>query len=142
MKNHDFKINADVLLVESNPQQASEMLKMIEKHQITNSTFWLEDGRQAMDYLHGKGVFRERDKTINPRLIFLNINTTTRNGAAVLSEIRATPELENIPVVFMSSTEPEQYEVKKYDLNVDNFILKPLDSLELTNVMESISQPV
>ena len=137
MKDTKIIIDADILLIENNPQQASKMLKMIEKHQITNSTFWLEDGNQAMDYLHGEGVFADRDTKITPRLIFLNNNIPTKNGLEVLSEIRSTPSLKHIPVVFMCSEEQEQDQIKYYDPNVNNSILKPFNAGELTYIMNN-----
>lgn len=93
MEPSEVNIYAQILIIEDNPGQASEMLKMIEDHRINDSILWLEDGIEAMNYLHGLGDFLRRDIKITPKLIFLDIDLPRKNGLEVLLEIRSTPRL-------------------------------------------------
>ena len=138
MESSETNFYAQTLVIEDNPGQAAEMLKMFEEHPITDSILWLEDGIQAMNYLHGLGVFLRRDLKTNPKLIFLDLDLPNINGLEVLFEIRRTPRLKHIPVVVMCSTETELDRVKNHDDHIDDYILKPVDSLQLTNVINSV----
>jgi CheY-like chemotaxis protein len=133
-----FNNYAQTLIIEDNHEQAAEMLKMFEELLITDSILWLEDGIQAMNYLHGLGVFLRRDVKINPKLIFLDMDLPGKNGLEVLSEIRSNPRLRQIPVVFMCSTDKELDRVKNHNHCIDDYILKPIDSFRLTNVINII----
>lgn len=139
MKTRGIKEYPEILLIEDNPEQAAKMITTIEKHQNTDKVLWLEDGVQAMDYLLGNGIFTGRNVNNNPKMIFLDTKVPRKNGLEILCEIRTTPGLNHIPVVFMCSTQRELDQVESYHLNV-KFGLKPLSSLEFDNVIGSFKQ--
>lgn len=62
-----------------------------------------------------------------PSLILLDLNMPGEGGLSVLTQVRARPELDAVPiVVFTSSTEPTEAEAC-YAAGADSYIYKPIN---------------
>ncbi|MFP5308001.1 MAG: response regulator [Actinomycetes bacterium] len=93
----------NVLLVEDDADQRffiSTALSEVEGIEIRVAV--VEDGQQALDYLHRRGAHRDADR---PDLVLLDLKMPRRTGFEVLEEVRSHPELRTIPVSVLSSSE-------------------------------------
>jgi CheY-like chemotaxis protein len=127
----------EIVLVEDNPNDMELALRALKKNNIANNIIALEDGEQALDYLYGRGEFADRNTTVNPRLILLDLKLPKMDGLEVLKVIKSDPEKKMIPVVMLTSSKEECDVVESYRLGVNSYIVKPVD---FDNFVESIHQ--
>lgn len=102
-------------------------LTALRQVKIPNPVHEVEDGEQLMDYLLRREAFADRPALPSPALILLDLNMPRKNGLEALKEIKALPELRQIPVVMLTTSKAEWDIVKSYDLGVNSFVTKPVD---------------
>ncbi len=127
----------NVLLVEDSPSDAKLTAKTFQKAKILNSLHIVEDGAEAMNFLHQVGAY---EKAPRPDLILLDLNLPKKDGRKVLAEIKADPQLCNIPVVVLTTSEAEEDILKSYSLHANCYVTKPVTLKQFTKVVESIEQ--
>jgi CheY-like chemotaxis protein len=71
-----------------------------------------------------------------PSLIFLDIMMPDKDGLEVCREIKANPELKDIPVVLFSAISEDTIREKLSYSGADDYLLKPFESHELTGKVE------
>jgi two-component system response regulator len=120
-------IPREILLVEDNKSDINLTLRAFEKSNITNKIIVVEDGEEAIDYLHGTGKFSGRDIRNLPALILLDINLPKLNGFEVLRKIRSDEKTRRVLVIILTSSNEEQDVAAGYDLGVNSYIRKPVD---------------
>ena len=103
------------------------------KHEIAVAS----DGVEALEYLYKRGRYR---RAPTPDVILLDLNLPRKGGLEVLAEIKADPELQNIPVVvFTSSSAPLDIN-RAYRSRASCYVTKPADLSELFRVVSVIEK--
>ena len=118
-----------ILLVEDNPKDLELTLVALGKSQLADEVVVARDGVEALDYLLYRGDFAERSRG-NPAVVLLDLKLPKLDGLQVLEQIRATPDLTNLPVVMLTSSREEKDLVRSYKLGVNAFVVKPVDFTE------------
>jgi len=72
----------------------------------------------------------------HPDLILLDWNMPGMNGAEVLKSLRAEALTENIPVILLTGTDPQDLETQGNDLAAGDYVLKPFSVLQLLEKVE------
>ena len=115
----------NILLVEDDEVDAMNVKRAFKKVNISNPLFHAGNGLEALDMLRGTGGV---EKIIpKPRIILLDLNMPRMNGIEFLHELRADPELHDISVVVLTTSNEERDKVAAYNLNVAGYILKPVE---------------
>ena len=115
----------NILLVEDDDVDAMSVKRAFKKTNISNPLFHAGNGLEALDMLRGSnGVEKIIPK---PRIILLDLNMPRMNGIEFLRELRADPELRDISVVVLTTSNEERDKVAAYNLNVAGYILKPVE---------------
>ena len=127
----------EILLVEDNENDAEITVRSLKKHHLANKLIWLKDGAEALDFLFAKGKYEERDPTVLPKVVFLDLKLPKIDGMEVLTEIRKNEVTSKIPVVILTSSQEEQDFCRSYDFGVYSYIVKPL---EFENFAKSIAE--
>jgi len=127
----------EILLVEDNENDAEITVRSLKKHHLANKLIWLKDGAEALDFLFAKGKYVERDPTVLPKVVFLDLKLPKIDGMEVLTEIRKNEMTSKLPVVILTSSKEEQDVFRSYDLGVNSYIVKPL---EFENFAKSIAE--
>jgi len=117
----------EILLAEDSATDAEVTQRALKKANIGNPLLWVKDGAEALDFLHNRGRFVGRACT-RPRLVLLDLKMPKVDGIEVLREIRATPALQTLPVVILTSSSEESDVVRSYALGVNSYIVKPVES--------------
>ncbi|MEP3387500.1 MAG: response regulator [Reichenbachiella sp.] len=128
---------ADIVLVEDNPNDAEITIRSLKKHHLANKLVWLKDGVEALDYLLARNEYADRNIHDLPRVIFLDLKLPKVDGTEVLAEIRKNEVTKKIPVVVLTSSKEEQDVMKTYDLGVNSYIVKPV---EFENFAKAIAE--
>jgi CheY-like chemotaxis protein len=74
----------------------------------------------------------EQIRSEKPDLVLLDVNMPNKDGFTALSEIRADPAIQHIPVIILTAARLSALEVQRgLNLGADDYITKPFDRREL-----------
>jgi chemotaxis family two-component system response regulator Rcp1 len=125
----------EILLVEDNPGDSRLAKEALKDSKLMNALYIVEDGVEAMNFLHRKGKY---SKMPRPDLIILDLNLPKKDGREVLAEIKTDDNLKRIPVVILTISKAEEDILKTYNLHANCFITKPIDLDQFMKVVKSI----
>jgi CheY-like chemotaxis protein len=126
-----------ILLVEDNPHDLELTLIALERSQLANEVIVVRDGADALDYLHARGSFANREQG-NPAVVLLDLKLPKVDGLEVLAEIRGSATLKSIPVVMLTSSREEQDLIRSYELGVNAYVVKPVDFQEFVRAIADL----
>jgi chemotaxis family two-component system response regulator Rcp1 len=114
----------EILLIEDGLLDARVAIGALKRGGFRHRLTLVRDGSEAIEFLRQQGRF-----TLAPRpdLILLDLMLPKKSGLDVLNEIKQDEELRAIPVVVMTNSIAEEDELQCRSLNVDEYIVKPLN---------------
>jgi len=112
--------------------------RALRQSRLINDLRFVEDGRELLDYLHRRSKYADPATSPKPGLILLDLNMPRKDGREALREIKSDPELRNIPVVVLTTSNAEEDVVRSYDLGANSYIRKPVDMSGLIDVMSTL----
>jgi len=116
-----------ILLVDDNPDDVDLTLRAFKKNNISNRVIIAKDGVEALDYLHGTGMYVGRDVKELPVVVMLDLKLPKINGLEVLRNIRQNEVTRIVPVVILTSSAEQKDVVEGYQLGANSYIRKPVD---------------
>lgn len=126
-----------ILLVEDNQDDEVLTLRAFRKINIRNPIVVARDGAEALDYLFGRGAYQDRDMSIQPQVVLLDMHLPKLDGLAVLRHIRQDERTRLLPVVMLTSSNEERDLIGSYQLGVNSYVRKPVD---VTSFFEAVRQ--
>ncbi len=126
-----------ILLVEDSHADARLMLEVFRQEQIAVDVFVVRDGEEAMDYLNQQGNYKE---SLTPDLILLDLNLPKKDGREVLAEVKASPHLNSIPIIILTTSQSEEDVLKAYKLQAACYVTKPIDLQHFEKVIRSLDE--
>lgn len=127
-----------VLCAEDEESDALILRRAFVKAEIANPLVIVKDGKEAIDYLSGAAVYRDRQAHPLPGLIILDLKMPRLSGFDVLAWLATRPDLGRIPVVILSSSMAEADMRKARELGVKEFIVKPNDLVADLQIVRSL----
>ena len=115
-----------ILLAEDSLADAEMAIDALREANLANPIVHVEDGVEAMEYLHRKGRFADRSDE-DPAVLLLDIKMPRMDGLEVLQRIRADERLRRMPVVILPSSREESDLVRSWNLGVNAYVVKPVD---------------
>jgi len=128
-----------ILLVEDNPDDVSLTFRAFKKNNFENAAVVACDGVEALNYLFGFGEHADRDLSIMPSLVLLDIKLPLLNGFELLRKIRADERTRYLPVVMLTSSIQEEDVLEGYRLGVNSYVRKPVDFVRFTDTIRQLS---
>ncbi|MCH8814995.1 MAG: response regulator [Chloroflexi bacterium] len=125
----------NILLVEDNPDDVEIMEMAMEGGRFNNQLTIARDGQEALDILQG-----HRNGAPKPGLILLDLNLPKLSGLDVLKEIKADPDLQQIPVIVLTASTRDEDVVRSYKLGVNTFISKPVEFDRFLDAVSTIQE--
>ena len=127
-----------ILLVEDNPDDEVLTVRALKKNNILNDMVVARDGAEALDYLFGAGSYADRDMTVMPQLILLDLKLPKIDGLEVLRRVRGDERTRLLPVVVLTSSSEEQDVIESYRLGANSYIRKPVDFTQFTAAIQNL----
>jgi CheY-like chemotaxis protein len=124
-------------VVEDDPAHIEIIRRNFEASRLANRLISVEDGQAALDYLHRKGQYDDEAKFPMPNLILLDLRLPKIDGLEVLKTIKSDQKLSIIPVVILTTSSAEADMVKAYELKVNSYLVKPVDFIQFSRLMET-----
>ena len=113
-----------ILLVEDNENDEILTRRALSKLRVANEVIVARDGEEAIDVLFGPGA-EEREL---PQLVLLDLKLPKLDGIDVLRRIRSERRTHTLPVVVLTSSDEERDRYQSYDLGVNSYVRKPVES--------------
>ena len=114
---YNFNSAGTILLVDDIEENIRTALGILDDYDVIPCT----SGREALEIL--------ADETID--LILLDIMMPEMNGFQVCERVRANPEWEEIPIIFLTARQDEDSIEKAYDVGAHDYVTKPFLPREL-----------
>ena len=127
----------EILLVEDNAADVRLVLEALKGSQIRNHISIIDDGKEALDFLHRRGRY---PNAVRPDLILLDLNLPKVNGWEILASIKVNLDLKRIPVVVFTGSETEEDIEKCYNLHANCYITKPVELKQFTTIVRAIQK--
>ena len=128
----------EILLVEDNPDHAELVIRSLEDHPMASKIHHLSDGEAALDYLFRRGVFDDAMDCPRPHIVLLDLGLPKIRGLEVLQKIRASRELDNMPVVVLTTSNAERDVGDAYKLHANSYLVKPHDFATFSELMKAL----
>src|SRR5437867_1352895 len=96
-----------ILLVEDDENDIFFFRLAIQRRALNCPLQVTRDGKEAMAYLAGEGIFADRIQFPLPRLVVLDLNLPHTPGLEVLEWIRQQQALNDVPVIVLTSSAAE-----------------------------------
>jgi CheY-like chemotaxis protein len=92
---------------------------------IKHTVHFVKNGEEVLDYLCRRNRYTEAKLAPRPGLILLDLNMPKKDGREVLKEIKSNPNLRQIPVVILTTSQDNHDIDLAYELGANSFIVKP-----------------
>ena len=117
------KLEINILIINSNPEDETMTRKALSKFEHTN-ILCVHDRMQAMEVLKYKTLCKEFSR---PDLIFLDIYLPKIDGIEILKDIKRDRNIQNIPVIILTSNINSAFLDKAYQNGASGYICKSFD---------------
>jgi diguanylate cyclase (GGDEF)-like protein len=124
----------DILLVEDNAHDVELAQRALQRSRLQNRLAIVRDGVEALAYVRGDGQFTHVSP---PDVILLDLDLPRKPGREVLAELRSDPELADLPVVILTTSDAEREPVDV--LRPDGYLVKPIDFDRLALAVQAVA---
>jgi putative two-component system response regulator len=100
-------------------------------------TILVPQGYDVCKAYDGKEALEMADKC-QPDLILMDVMMPVLDGFEVTKALKEKPETQNVPVVIVSAAADKQRRIKAMELGADDFLTKPVDTVELKTRVKSL----
>ena len=127
--------DAVILLVEDDRVDIMTVQRALKKLDVRNPLCVARTGVEALGMLRGDG-FEKIEPT--PSLILLDLNLPRMGGIEFLKELRADPELKDLQVIVLTSSNEPGDRAAAFKYEVDDYVVKPHSFDEFSSAMSII----
>jgi two-component system response regulator len=135
-----FPPSTDILLIEDNPLEVELTLRPLQELDPGSRIDVARDGEEALDFLFGRGAFRQRSGAPVPRLVLLDLNLPRLDGLEVLRAIRANSRTSMVPVVVLTASDDPRELAQCYQLGANSCVQKPVKYQELCAALQAVGR--
>lgn len=126
-----------ILLVEDSPDDVLFTREAFADADMPHELHVVQDGDAAMAFLRREG---DHGAAPTPDLILLDLNLPRKDGREVLTEVKADPELREIPVVVLTTSTSDEDIMHSYRSYVNSYIRKPVTFDKFVEAVQAIGR--
>jgi two-component system response regulator len=127
-----------IFLVEDNASDEKLTRLAFKNCGVMNEIVVVRDGAAALDYLFATGAYVDRDASVLPRVILLDIKLPKIDGLEVLRQLRADPRTQLVPVVILTSSKQDEDVLRGYELGANAYVRKPVEFAEFAVAAKTV----
>ncbi|MBC7782979.1 MAG: response regulator [Burkholderiales bacterium] len=121
-----------ILLVDDDPDCRLLIKDAISECRVQNEILEAANGQEALDLLHRRGKY---ENCAEPGLIYMDIEMPLMDGLTALEQIKADPQLRQIPVVMMTGVSDAAHMRRAAVLGANSYTLKPANAEQFLNTV-------
>ena len=125
----------DILLVEDDAGDVWFTRDTFDYYKIGNQLHVVSDGVAALRFVRRQPPYEDVPR---PGLILLDLDLPRLDGRAVLAELAADPDLRDIPVVVLTTSDAESDIMRSFTLAASAYVTKPVDFDRLVDVVRRL----
>lgn len=129
-----------ILLADDDEDDCLLTRKALTASRLANDLHVVHDGQSLLDYLYRRGDYANLVDAPRPGMILLDLNMPGIDGHAALAAIKRDPQLRQIPVVILTTSQAEKDIFQSYDLGANSFISKPVTFQGLVQCLAKMGQ--
>jgi CheY-like chemotaxis protein len=127
--------NAPILLAEDQENDVYFMQRAFVQAGLPNPLIPVENGKDAIAYLSGTGVYVDRDRFPMPCLILTDLKMPMVNGFDLLAWLKQQPHLRHIPAIVLTSSDQPEDNRRALELGAAAYWVKPAKVNLLTHLV-------
>ena len=124
-----------ILLVEDSEEDAMLAQEALIDAKVAAQLHVVRDGEAAMAFVRQEGEFADAP---TPHLVLLDLNLPRKHGHEVVSEIKADPDLRQLPVVVLTTSSSDRDILRAYDEHANAYVRKPVNFDQLVQILHAI----
>jgi two-component system response regulator len=132
--------HTDILLVEDSPLEVELTLKPLRELPDISRIEVARDGEEALDFMFGRGAFRNLVGATPPRLVLLDLKLPKLDGLDVLRAIRANARTNLAPVVVLTSSPDPRELAQCYQVGANSCVQKPVRYEDFWATMQAVGR--
>lgn len=129
-----------VLVADDDEDDRSFIKKAWDKSQGVHELRFVEDGQELTDYLNHSGKYIDPASAPRPAVILLDLNMPKKDGREALRDIKANPELRQIPIIVLTTSAADEDISGSYNLGANSYITKPASFRSLVDVLQTLGK--
>ena len=126
-----------ILIVEDTEDDVFFLMRALKTVKTPHRTQVVTDGRQALEYMAGTGLYGDRSLYPLPHLLLLDLNLPYVPGLEVLKKIRQNKRHDNVTVAILTSSLHDDDMSESIRLGANHYLVKPPDPVKLAGILES-----
>ncbi len=127
--------DARILLVEDDRVDVMTVQRALSRHRIDNPLFVARAALDALGMLRGAGSEKIDPP---PELILLDLNLPRMSGIEFLQELRGDPELRDLRVIVLTSSNEPNDRAAAFKYEVEDYIVKPHSFDEFASAINTV----
>lgn len=130
-----------VLLAEDEEHDIFFMRRAFDTAGVQNKLMAVQNGREVIRYLEGKGEYADRHQYPEPALLLVDLKMPLIDGFEVMSWIRSQPRWrDQLSILVFSSSAEEQDKRKAFELGAHEYLVKPSNFHELLTLVRDLKR--
>ena len=129
-----------ILIAEDDDGHAMLIREQLEDVGIHNTIHRFRDGAEAWSFLSGDAASaggKVRDSG-HSYLLLLDIRMPKMDGVEVLRRIKATPALQSLPVIMLTTTDDPREVEACYRLGCNCYVTKPIEFTQFSEALRTL----
>jgi CheY-like chemotaxis protein len=122
-----------ILLVEDDEVDAEITKRLLRQNQLDKDLVLAANGKDALEALQ-----KRKHEGNLPNFILLDINLPDISGIELLTRIMEDEHFRKIPVVILTGSNEDQDIQKSYDLGASSYLVKPISSEAMMQVIKRL----
>ncbi len=131
-----------ILLVENNPEDVALFGRAWRHLDLDLSLEILEDGEQAMNYLLGRGKYKDRRRFPFPALVLIALSLSGKDGFELLEWRRSQMKFWRLPFIVLTAAKNLKDIIHAYNLGANGYLIKPIKAAALKEKINELILPV
>jgi len=125
-----------VLVADDDEDDRRFIAKAWGKSRVANDLRFVNDGEELTESLTHSGRYSDPATAPRPAVILLDLDTPKKDGRESLREIKADPDLRQIPIIILTTSQADEDICRSYDLGANSYIAKPVTFGALVDVLQ------
>ena len=126
-----------ILLAEDDDFDSELTMEALKEYSLDNIIERVCDGEELIQFLKCEGKYSKR-KNVLPSVLLLDLKMPKLDGIEALKMIKSDSRLKLLPVVVLTSSHEDKDLQACYDLNVNAYVVKPVDFHQLVDAVKEI----
>jgi two-component system response regulator len=91
-----------------------------------------------VDILFARGKYTQRENSVPPKIVLLDLKLPKVSGLEVLKEIKSNERMKMIPVVIVTSSREDPDIAEAYALGANSYVVKPVAFEQFVEAMSNL----